>query len=296
MPRWMRKGRLVYAFAAGLITVSFVGCGKQDLSEYHRAKELSNTTVSETKSEAEPAETAPSEPASTSTSTSTSTPAADHPESNVAPVVQSPPAGDVDSSPVSALVPVNVVDGGSVRGLIGATDESRTESTTGRPKEANPAKIGEAPSGPRKIEVLIKEKSFRHEPKTGALQVSFDDFDLLKVLNMEPVVANAKDLMPDWLTGLEGKKVRVRGYMYPTFDTEGIEHFVLARDNQICCFGRDPKIYDLVQVDMKAGKTTYYIPATRAFDVVGTFQIRPQSEDGKLYGLYVIEDAEVIVK
>ena len=294
MPRWMRKGRHVFAFVAGLITVSIVGCGKQDLSEYHRAKELSEATVSDAKSEAEPVETMSSEP--TTTSTSTSPAAADNPGSDVASITQTPPAGDSDSPPVSALVPVNVVDGGSVRGLIGATDESRTEPTNARPKEAIPAKIGEASADPRKIEVLIKEKSFRPEPKTGALRVSFDDFDLLKVLNMEPVVANAKDLMPDWLTGLEGKKVRVRGYMYPTFDTEGIERFVLARDNQICCFGRDPKIYDLVQVDMKAGKTTYYIPATRAFDVVGTFQIRPQSEDGKLYGLYVIENAEVIDK
>jgi hypothetical protein len=82
--------------------------------------------------------------------------------------------------------------------------------------------------------------------------------------------------------------------MYPTYDTEGIEHFVLARDNQICCFGRDPKIYDLIQVDMKEGKTTSYIPATRAFDVIGEFHIQMQSEDGKPFGLYGIEKANVI--
>ena len=82
--------------------------------------------------------------------------------------------------------------------------------------------------------------------------------------------------------------------MYPTYETEGIERFVLARDNQICCFGRDPKIYDLVQVDMKSGKTTNYIPATRAFDVVGTFRIKMLADEGKPYGLYLIEQAAVI--
>jgi hypothetical protein len=111
---------------------------------------------------------------------------------------------------------------------------------------------------------------------------------------MDPVVENAVDLMPDWQRSLDGKMVRLRGYMFPTFDTEGIEQFVLARDNQICCFGRDPKVYDLVQVNMKAGKSTNYIPATRAFDVVGKFHIDMQFQDGKPFGLYVIDHADVI--
>lgn len=45
---------------------------------------------------------------------------------------------------------------------------------------------------------------------------------------------------------------------------------------------------------MRDGKTTNYIPATRAFDVVGTFRIKMLSEDGKPYGLYLIEQATVI--
>ena len=100
--------------------------------------------------------------------------------------------------------------------------------------------------------MLVKEKTFRTEPKTGALRLTFDDLDLLKILNMDPVVENAVELMPDWLRGLEGKTIRLRGVMYPTFDAEGLENFVLARDSQTCCFGREPKIYDLIQVDMKA--------------------------------------------
>ena len=100
--------------------------------------------------------------------------------------------------------------------------------------------------------------------------------------------------MPSWLKGLSGQRIKIRGFMYPTFETEGIERFVLARDNQICCFGRDPKIYDLVQIDMRAGKTTNYIPATRAFDVVGRLKIEMVAEGGKPYGLYFLEDAEVI--
>jgi hypothetical protein len=162
------------------------------------------------------------------------------------------------------------------------------------PSSAVPVPVTAAVNEPRGVEILVKDKTFRKEPKTGALRVSFDDLDLLKVLNMEPVTENAAEVMPDWLKGLDGKLIRIRGFMYPTFDTEGIEHFVLARDNQICCFGRDPKIYDLVQIDMKPGKSTVYIPATRAFDVIGKFRIEMLAQEGKPYGLYVIEQAEVI--
>jgi hypothetical protein len=45
---------------------------------------------------------------------------------------------------------------------------------------------------------------------------------------------------------------------------------------------------------MKMGTTVNYIPDTRAFDVIGIFKIEPEGEAGKLFGLYVIDEAEVI--
>lgn len=182
---------------------------------------------------------------------------------------------DEEELPVSALGPVNVVDGASIASLMKVT-------------------FAEPTAAPRKVEILIPEKSFRTDGASKALRVSYDDLDLLKVLNMEPVTIDAIDHMPAWLKGLNGQRIKIRGYMFPTFETEGIERFVLARDNQICCFGRDPKVYDLVQVDLKAGKTTRYIPATRAFDVVGRLKLEMLAADDKPFGLYFLEDAEVI--
>ena len=84
--------------------------------------------------------------------------------------------------------------------------------------------------------------------------------------------------------------------MYPTFQETGLKGFVLARDNQICCFGRNPKIYDLIAVNMKSGTTTDYIQ-NRPFDVVGTFRIGLDAvEDGTIFGLYYIDEAAVIEK
>jgi hypothetical protein len=284
----MSNERLAFLIAIAVLTNSLLGCGKTNLSEYRPAKEHAAATP----------EQVMNAPESVTTSDSPSQAVETEPN-------RSPDPQEIDQFPVSALVPVNVVS--SVRALMSIpTGESRTRESA-EPKgpypseNANPTDVNgsSTPGSPvtsksNQIELLIKDKKFQTVPKTGELRVSFDDIDLLKVLNMEPVVPNADELMPDWLKGLDGKSIRIRGFMYPTYETEGIERFVLARDNQICCFGRDPKIYDLVQVDMKSGKTTNYIPATRAFDVVGTFRIKMMAEDGKPYGLYLIEQATVI--
>lgn len=259
------------------LTFSIVGCSQSDLSGYRPAKEHAAELAKKTESHES---TAATEQAATSDT------------DDVAPI------GDDQYLTASALVPVNVVDGGNVRALmsIPAVDPKADESTNSRRTADQDGLKTSSETTPisKKIELLVKDKTFRTEAKTGSLRVSFDDFDLLKILNMEPVVENAVDYMPQWLTNLNGKTIKLRGYMFPTHDAEGIEQFVLARDNQICCFGRDPKIYDLVQITMKPGKTTNYIPAIRAFDVIGKFRIEMLSEGGKPYGLYFVDDAQVI--
>jgi hypothetical protein len=149
------------------------------------------------------------------------------------------------------------------------------------------------PAEPRTITLLVPEQTFTPEGPDEALRVSYDDLDLLKVLNMEPVPVNARDYFPQWLTDLDGQRIRIRGFMYPPFQDTDLPGFVLARDNQICCFGRNPKIYDLIEVSMRAGETTDYING-RPFDVVGQFHIVPEAEDGELYQFYQIDDAVVI--
>lgn len=146
---------------------------------------------------------------------------------------------------------------------------------------------------PRAVKVLVKDRKFVAEGPESALRVSYDDIDLLKVLNMEPVTPDAPKLMPKWLKELDGKRIRIRGFMYPPFQETGLTGFALARDNQICCFGRDPKIYDVFAVRLKENVTTDYIQ-NRPFDVVGVFHIDPIEEDGSLFQLYRIDDAIVI--
>lgn len=260
--------------AAAVVGIFLSGCGGSDLSGYRRVEksQVSSPAQVDTEHVIDVQSTNQQGPANSET------------------VLTAISESAVEILPVSALVPVNVIDGSSVSALLKTTP---MEAVAPEIQPVSPS-VETKVEKPRAVELLIPDKSFSRDPASKGWRVSYDDLDLLKVLNMEPVTENAVELMPAWLRGLDGQRIRIRGFMYPTFEAEGIERFVLARDNQICCFGRDPKIYDLVQVDMRAGKTTHYIPATRAFDVIGRFKIDLESEGGKHLGLYYIEDAEIV--
>lgn len=284
-------------FAAGLTAGMLSGCSQSDLKDYRPVDKAAHSGSSS--SSATGHAIAPDGVVTTGTD----------PADRTAAKTNTGSSFNTDAEfmelPVSALAPLNVVDGASVAMLLKvAPGEKSAFGSKVAPGEAAPASTDNtvqpvsaasaAAAKPRTAELLIPEKTFQRDASSKALRVSFDDLDLLKVLNLEPVTEKGVGLMPDWLKGLNGQRIRLRGFMFPTFEAEGIERFVLARDNQICCFGRDPKVYDLVQVDLRSGKTTNYIPATRAFDVIGRFKIDMVSDDGKPYGLYYIEDAEII--
>ncbi|MFO1004967.1 MAG: hypothetical protein U0929_03335 [Planctomycetaceae bacterium] len=154
---------------------------------------------------------------------------------------------------------------------------------------------GSPPMTAHEIKLLVPEKEFQVEGPEGAIRVSFDDVDLLKVLNAEPVPIDIEKHLPAWLSGLNGKMVRIRGWMYPPNQETDIPAFIFVRDNQICCFGRMAKIYDKFGVRLREGVTTNYIQG-RPFDVVGQMVVKSIVLNGELFFLYKINDAIIIDK
>lgn len=240
--------------------------------------------------------------------------------------VKGEPAAAVDSSATQpALNDANPVDAAATVATIPAPGATGGEVAVGQPAAAGPdvtsetspaagandpagaliAAVGTtdvaastpAPAaGPRVPKLLIPEKSFRHEG--DALRVSYDDLDLLKVLNMEPVTPKAPDMFPQWLKDLEGHRIRIRGYMRPGELSEGLPFFVLARDTNACCFGPNTKAYDIIPVIMREGVTTDYIHM-QPFDIVGVFHTGVEMDfanPDKVEFLYRIEDAVLIRK
>jgi uncharacterized protein YceK len=139
----------------------------------------------------------------------------------------------------------------------------------------------------------FRPRVFPVEGADGALRVTFDDFDLMKLLKMDPVTPDCIDKMPDWLKDLSGKTVRVRGFMKPCGVIEGIPEFLFVRSTDLCCFGPKGKVYHLVAVKLKPGLTTDYIEL-KPFDVEGRFRIEMVELDGLIFLLYHIDDATII--
>lgn len=113
--------------------------------------------------------------------------------------------------------------------------------------------------------------------------VSFDDF----AFEVEPDQPFQRELLTDEIEALDGARVRLRGIMLPTYKAEGIQEFVLVRDNQICCFGPGAKICHNMQVYMDEGTSASY--TTRSVEIEGRFTIETWTgEDGVIYSCYAL--------
>lgn len=70
---------------------------------------------------------------------------------------------------------------------------------------------------------------------------------------------------------LDGRKVFLKGFMFPTTHAGGIRKFLLCRDNGDCCFGGQPPSSDMVWVELNAPLETEF--TTRLRHVGGTFHV-----------------------
>jgi len=94
-----------------------------------------------------------------------------------------------------------------------------------------------------------------------------------------------RSMLTKKIEDLDGQRVRIRGYILPSFQQRGITQFILVRDNMECCFGPGAALYDCVVVEMAKGKSTSF--TVRPIAVEGTFAIRPfKGPDGNHLAVY----------
>lgn len=93
-------------------------------------------------------------------------------------------------------------------------------------------------------------------------------------------------LHPD-VEQLAGKPLFLKGFMYPTKQTEGITSFVLCKDRDECCFGGQPKQSDMIFVQMPEGKTATHWNGL--VTVAGSFTAQPSVDETGLNPVYKID-------
>jgi hypothetical protein len=118
--------------------------------------------------------------------------------------------------------------------------------------------------------------------------ISFDDVKL-DIQKGDPF---SRDLLPKRVTALEHGRVRIRGYILPSFQQTGLTQFVLVRDNMECCFGPGAALHDCMVVRMVAGKTANF--SIRPVAVTGTFRVEELwGPDGKHLAIYALDGENV---
>ena len=126
------------------------------------------------------------------------------------------------------------------------------------------------------------------EAANRAEDISFDDikFEMEKGGDFERSMLGKK------IEDLVGQRIRIRGYILPSFKQKGIKQFVLVRDNMECCFGPGAALFDAIIVRMAPGKTTSF--SVRPVAVEGTFSVQEiRGLDGKHLAIYAMTAEEV---
>jgi hypothetical protein len=121
--------------------------------------------------------------------------------------------------------------------------------------------------------------------RSSALRdISFDDVKL----EMQKGDPFTRDRLTPRVTGLEGTRVRIRGYILPSFQQTGLTQFVLVRDNMECCFGPGAALHDCIVVRMVPGKTAEF--SIRPVAVTGTFRVEElRGPDGRHLAIYALD-------
>lgn len=142
---------------------------------------------------------------------------------------------------------------------------------------------------PAKNKPTVEERKSRETAKQKG-ELTFDDikFDIEKGGKFK------RSMITESIEALDKKTIQIRGYILPAsvFKQNGIEEFVLVRDNMECCFGPGAALYDCIMVRMEKGKTAEF--SVRPIAVKGKFEIKeftyPDSDEH--YAIYQLTASE----
>jgi len=125
-------------------------------------------------------------------------------------------------------------------------------------------------------------------PAQGMVEATFDDLKF----EMEEGAEFKQSLFTPKVKELFERRIRIRGYIYPTMNKRGLKQFVLVRDNLECCFGPGAALFDCILVYMKEGKTAEF--SIRPVAVEGKFSYEEFPDyDGTVRAIYRLDGESV---
>lgn len=135
--------------------------------------------------------------------------------------------------------------------------------------------------------VLLTMQRYKAEIPDGYERISFAHEISAKGMGIQEVDGRAQLLIPESVQALAGKRLYLKGFMYPTGRRYELSNFLLCKDNAQCCFGGEPALQDMIGVVMNGNKTTSHDDALTG--VAGTLRLNRDYHGGKLEPIYILE-------
>ena len=104
-----------------------------------------------------------------------------------------------------------------------------------------------------------------------------EGYQRVSFLKLEPVLSRPDLPVSPEALELEGKKVFVKGYVLSDDKGVALKNFAIVPDLGDCCFGGTPKLYKLIESEIKTKDRVGFSFFKRGFG--GTFRVDPRQKD-----------------
>ncbi len=119
------------------------------------------------------------------------------------------------------------------------------------------------------------------------VDLTFDDIKF----EMDKDVEFEREFLTERIHELDGRWIRIRGYILPSFKQSEINKFILVRDNQECCFGPGAALCDCILVSLEKGRQIDY--TVRPVTVEGKFYVKEWKTGGKVLAVFRMKNAQL---
>lgn len=118
-------------------------------------------------------------------------------------------------------------------------------------------------------------------------------YQRISYADLQPDEARPDLPVPLKAIDLDGERVFVKGYIYPSDKTANLKRFVLVPDMGTCCFGGQPKLTDMIEVTLQDPLRTRYNRRRRR--LAGTLHVDTRKKPvSGLDGVYYQLDVDYI--
>jgi hypothetical protein len=126
-----------------------------------------------------------------------------------------------------------------------------------------------------------------------AIRLNWDHLKIPNITKRSEFKPHHVKHLPQSALALNGKRVRISGFMLPSFKPKGLKFFRFVKRNDTMTFPGTIPPTRKFPVWLRPGVTSDYL-LNRRFDVVGTFKVAPLFYEGEVIALYKIVNALIL--